>query len=1332
MIIHIARHTVRVSGLLIGALLILLAIFTLSARLALPVLANYKSGLESRVSEYLKSPVEIGELSIKWEGFGPLLMATDVSVFESDDRKVTLDQLLIDVNLMNSLAQGVPVFNELSFVGANFAVEAGKDGQFNLHGMESVGSRPVRPSSAPPPTTKGFDLIAWLFNTRKVGLLDSTVTLIDNRSDSTLVVQDLTIRAENKGDIHQLRVDMTLPEELGGKLEAGIDLTGVASNLKASIGNIYLRGQQLQLQALLDLASLGNLMRAQPSELPPLDTGVSLELWGKWRDGQLVSLRGPLSTSTVANTRTNEILFDEFSSSIELSQSGGTSHLQVSDISARLGDQTARIDQLATSWSDIDDKPWSISGSGVDLPVNLGLQIPLAVLGSTHPVLADTLVKAAPSGHLSTWSVDFRQGSDAPMLDLSLQAESLSMQQSDGLPGFDSVDAVVQLVNSKGTVAINAEQMPLVWDTLNDHGNVVDKVGSTLALDLSDPGRMSADVNLQILDDGIELNTRFDTSLRPGESPHIDLRGRYSASDVTAFKQWLPRALLPSSTLQWIDNAIQAGSATDGSLLFFGRLSDFPFDKGEGVSKSSVNISNGKMSFLPNWPAANAINGTLELDGLTLTGLVESSRLKTFNISQAQLGIADLTAPIVELQGTGSGDLQEMINFAKDGPLSEFLKPAMNDISGNGSAQMDINVVAPLYRKPDAVGASSTSAGSRLLDWKPLSVDGAVFLDDNRVYFKQADMTFEEVTGAVGFNLQGIRVNDLRARMLGQRVLVDANTTGLGRDATTDVVLQGALKASDVLVHYENTLDQFLQGASNWDVRLSIPHSASRLSEEGVVLRAASDLVGTELLLPAPFYKSTARAVPFELSTSFRDPGVAQHWNVSFGSALRAHASVSSNTLQSMLIALNSGEIDSASIENLPPGIRIQGEVASLAADGWALALTRYINSLPSGEPQAIMPISASLDVGSLIVGSEAMGPARLQTNTDDTYLNVVFNNRAVSGNLRYPRRHWSKDKALKARINHVDWSFIEALSSESAETDNAVDVGELDPRLLPPIEARVSRMTHKNVEVRDVVLRAQPDVSGLNINTLGFAYNTMRLVGQGRWHLQDPQAVNPQLSGKHTTNLNLVLQSDDFGVGLDSIGLKDILLDGQGSIEAQLSWNGPAYKPSIAALNGSAKMSMESGSIIPFEPGAGRVVGLFALQALPRRLNLDFKDITADGLAFKRITGDVTVEQGIANVELVQLTGPIGVVDISGQSDLQTREFDQKVTVLPRVSAALPIIGAISGGASAGIGALVAAGFLKVLGLDFDRIGLRNYSLTGTWDKPVFKPLSATNVQPQ
>ena len=70
-----------------------------------------------------------------------MLRARDVAVLESVERKVSLDELLIDLNLAKSLLRGVPIINELTLVGARLAIEADAQGQWRLHGMESVGNR---------------------------------------------------------------------------------------------------------------------------------------------------------------------------------------------------------------------------------------------------------------------------------------------------------------------------------------------------------------------------------------------------------------------------------------------------------------------------------------------------------------------------------------------------------------------------------------------------------------------------------------------------------------------------------------------------------------------------------------------------------------------------------------------------------------------------------------------------------------------------------------------------------------------------------------------------------------------------------------------------------------------------------------------------------------------------------------------------------------------------------------------------------------------------------------------------------------------------------------
>jgi uncharacterized protein YhdP len=259
MILRTARLTARVCLTIVGILLILLALLSAGVRLGLPLVANYKPNIESRLSDYLRSPVAIGDLKLSWEGLGPLLKAEQVAVFESSDRKVTLDELLIDLNLAKSVMRGVPVINELTLVGASLSIEADEDGQYHLHGMDRVRTTGAASANTESRKGKGLDLMAWLLTARKVGLLETEVTLIDEQADLRLVMQDLNIRAENEGDFHQLRLDVRLPEGLGGSLTAGIDLIGNIEALNQASGDLYIKADTLQVNALTDVLKVGGL-----------------------------------------------------------------------------------------------------------------------------------------------------------------------------------------------------------------------------------------------------------------------------------------------------------------------------------------------------------------------------------------------------------------------------------------------------------------------------------------------------------------------------------------------------------------------------------------------------------------------------------------------------------------------------------------------------------------------------------------------------------------------------------------------------------------------------------------------------------------------------------------------------------------------------------------------------------------------------------------------------------------------------------------------------------------------------------------------------------------
>ena len=54
----------------------------------------------------------------------------------------------------------------------------------------------------------------------------------------------------------------------------------------------------------------------------------------------------------------------------------------------------------------------------------------------------------------------------------------------------------------------------------------------------------------------------------------------------------------------------------------------------------------------------------------------------------------------------------------------------------------------------------------------------------------------------------------------------------------------------------------------------------------------------------------------------------------------------------------------------------------------------------------------------------------------------------------------------------------------------------------------------------------------------------------------------------------------------------------------------------------------------------SSKLLGVLSLQALPRRLALDFRDVFSDGFSFDFIRGDVTIQDGIAATNNLQMKG--------------------------------------------------------------------------------------------
>jgi uncharacterized protein YhdP len=155
--------------------------------------------------------------------------------------------------------------------------------------------------------------------------------------------------------------------------------------------------------------------------------------------------------------------------------------------------------------------------------------------------------------------------------------------------------------------------------------------------------------------------------------------------------------------------------------------------------------------------------------------------------------------------------------------------------------------------------------------------------------------------------------------------------------------------------------------------------------------------------------------------------------------------------------------------------------------------------------------------------------------------------------------------------------------------------------------------------------------------------------------------------------------------------------------------------------LHGSIWLKVGKGQVKDVDPGVGRLIGLFSLNALGKRLALDFRDLFSEGFSFDAIEGNFIVHDGVATTQDLTMQSASALIGFNGETGLVNRTYNQKVVVTPQLSATLPLVGALAINPTVGVALAVTQ---KLLGKEFDKIAQRTYEVTGSWDAPEFKQI--------
>jgi uncharacterized protein YhdP len=220
-------------------------------------------------------------------------------------------------------------------------------------------------------------------------------------------------------------------------------------------------------------------------------------------------------------------------------------------------------------------------------------------------------------------------------------------------------------------------------------------------------------------------------------------------------------------------------------------------------------------------------------------------------------------------------------------------------------------------------------------------------------------------------------------------------------------------------------------------------------------------------------------------------------------------------------------------------------------------------------------------------------------------------------------------------------------------------------------------------------------------------------LAANGSWAVAG--APNPSKQDKSTA-LQFELDIRDAGALLNRVGQPGNLSDGQGKVQGSVAWAGSPITPDIASLSGQWQVRLEKGQILKIDPGAGRLVGVLSLQALPRRFLLDFRDAFVEGFAFDDFSGQINVSQGVASSSNLRLRSLLANVSMDGQVDLVKRSQDLEVLIVPELNVGTASLVLMTVNPVLGASTMLAQLLLRT---PLKYWATQHMRVTGTWAEP-------------
>lgn len=1248
---------------------------------------KHRSEFEKWASDLLEMPVTIDKVNFSWYQYQPEITFNQVTLLSRDTKEpeLQIQKVRVFFSIPRSLWQWKPVTSGIMIAGADINIRQSQTGEFTVQGFPSLGGFDEQPYKR---EAKFLDLLNTLSEQPRLILHDIDIRYTGFAGQKRFVSL-YNLSFINDSTVHTILGKAVLHQDIPTETNIAVQWQGEKVDLAKIKAKIYIYVSGL---------SLSQWMKGFTWEDWQLNKGIgSAKIWATWKEGAFKKIQGTFQIYGL----------DLFSLTTK------SSH-QINRLSGNLGwrqDPTGQIFAGDDILLDMPDHLWPVtnfyvalnkSADGTLTPkaFNIGY-LDLADLQkfifAAKPLLAEnikkTLTKLQLTGSIQNTSATFTGAwNDLKHISLNANFNQIGFNALEQLPSIHHLTGLVKWNGTQGELDLNSENVLFQYDPVFVKPLVFDQItGSIIAKQTSQPLSewTLAISSLRASNEDLAANIKGNFVIPQNSSPVADLSATFTMQNVNRISRYLPMKVFDPQGADWLRNAFVKGELVSGDAKLQGKLIDFPFDHGGGVFVVNGNVKNVDLHYAPDWPDIIKAKGRVVFSGRKMDVAVSKAELQNMPIKNIVGTIpyfGDDAPQILHVSSVDDieADFSEAMAFVKNSPLNKTIGKMFDGVELHGPVRFKLGLVIPLHNPETA------------------KVDGNIVFTNSKMDLVPWKLQLDHLTGALHFTEDAADAKDVKGMLFDKPFLLNINTV---QAAQKKSIIQAKLAANVAMLDLEHWLavpiSKVATGSANVTGQFNFANN------EPMQVHLESDLQGVAINLPDEFNKAAQdkRVLTTDIIAQEKSP---LKMKFSYHDLLKGAVILDHKNNKFDLIAadLRLGK----GIPEWPksPGLYLSGDFDKLDWDK-----IKTYTSQSSGDFSAMTIPLKEIDVRANIISLAGMNfnQAHIRITPSKNSWNVDINSNEAIGQVKVPVNFNAKN-TLEAQFQRLNLHIGKEKST----------LPTIDVKSLPSISFQANNVSYNNMPLGQVMFRTTPDKDGLIIRSLKINTSRLDFQATGEW---------AQIDENYETHLQGKAISSNVSGFLNSLGLDVHNFESRkGVLTFNLTWNDAPYSPVLASMTGRASFDLGKGRILEVSQASGakmdigRMLSLFSLQSIPRRLSLDFSDVFQKGYSFDFIKGDFRFERGDAYTSNMRIDGPVARVDIYGRIGLARKDVDITMSVTPVAVAGLPVAAAIIGGATGPVGiAAVAVGGL--LGTQISKASNYYYAVTGTWSNPTWTSIS-------